>query len=117
MISKDELIEHVDDLATIVERQIGVIGEIVAERNRQIEKEGWSHDHDDKNHIDGALARLACMYANPIEGMVYQEMVLGWEDVANLVKRKDPRRNLVIAGALIVAEIERMDRAKKAEAA
>lgn len=87
-----------------------VIDEIAAERQRQIAKEGWTPEHDD-GHSSGDLARLAMMYASPNEGKVYEEMIGGYGDVCDWVKRKDVRRNLIIAGALIVAEIERLDRA------
>lgn len=87
-----------------------VIEEIAAERKRQIDKEGWTIAHDD-GHSNGDLARLAAMYAVHNEGKVYEEMVLGWGDVSDWVKLKGRRRDLIRAGALIVAEIERLDRA------
>lgn len=57
--------------------------DVVSERRRQIYEEGWSPEHDDE-HTDGSLADAAA-----------------W----------DRRRDLVRAAALIVAEIERLDRA------
>jgi hypothetical protein len=79
--------------------------EVVAERRRQVEAEGWALEHDDK-HTDGALAKAATCYASvyPL-GACYWPWDLKWW------KPKDRRRNLVKAGALILAEIERIDRA------
>ena len=90
---------------------MSVIDEIAAERKRQVEKEGWSLEHDD-HHSTGDLARLATMYAIPgPHGRIYEEMVLAWGEVPDWVKHKDRRSDLIRAAALIVAEIERLDRA------
>lgn len=100
---------------------MSVIDEIAAERRRQVEQEGWSSDHDDQ-HSRGELALAASCYAASCAD--WQE---GFEpDVAapeawpwhrSWWKPKDPRRDLIRAAALIVAEIERLDRAEKREAA
>lgn len=37
---------------------MSVIDEIAAERQRQVEVEGWTAEHDDK-HADGSLAQAA----------------------------------------------------------
>jgi len=79
-----------------------VIHEIAAERKRQIEGEGWTPGHD-AEHIDGELARAAACYALGIK-------LAQWPWDAGWWKPKGRRRNLVRAGALIVAEIERIDR-------
>jgi hypothetical protein len=80
-----------------------VIDEIAAERHRQIEDEGWTPDHDD-GHDRGELAMAAACYCVP----EIQEAMWPWE--FKWWKRKDYRRNLIRAAALIVAEIERLDR-------
>ena len=111
--------------------------DVLAERRRQISEEGWTPEHDDE-HADGSLARAAACYASP-DDMSYtdnfgreldrerrprplsqREQLLSWSYVRALRwpwvwewwKRKDQRRDLVRAGALIIAEIERLDRAK-----
>lgn len=107
------------------------INDIVAERQRQISKEGWTPEHDDR-HSDGSLAMAAALYAAPTE--LYQVFAspsgVQWRDpwpwkrdanhgryegiveVNDGDKRQvhDRRRRLVIAAALTVAEIERLDR-------
>lgn len=94
------------------------IDDIAAERKRQIETEGWNAKHDDREHGHGDLAIAAACYAAPSAViMQYPDRVLA-DDARRLVwpwerqwwKPKDERRNLVRAGALIVAEIERLDR-------
>jgi len=86
--------------------------DVLAERMRQVEREGWNHEHDDL-HRDGGLAQAAACYAAHAGGMPqsgYGSMPYWpWDD--DWWKPKDPRRDLVRAGALILAEIERIDRA------
>lgn len=92
--------------------------DVLAERHRQIEAEGWTPEHDDE-HEDETIAAMACFYAMPPGarewcaestgyGATLGEAILpeGWE-----AKTGDRRRDLVKAGALILAEIERLDRA------
>lgn len=91
--------------------------EIAAERRRQIEAEGWTPDHDDA-HGDGALAAAAACYAIKAS-LPVNDLRFGpaspppyWPGWANRWwKPKDRRADLIRAGALIVAEIERLDRA------
>jgi hypothetical protein len=87
------------------ERTYAALGEIADERERQKAVEGWAEAHDDE-HTDQSLARAAACYANPriAPDMWPASWHLAWW------KPKDHRRNLVRAGALIVAEIERLDR-------
>lgn len=99
---------------------MSVIDEIAAERRRQIEAEGWTPEHDDEHDRDHALPRAAACYA--IAGTAagngpfwithlqvpQQVWPYRWE-----WKPYDRRRNLVRAAALIVAEIERLDRASR----
>lgn len=114
-----------------------VIDEIAAERRRQIEVEGWTPEHDDE-HTAEQLARAAACYARPddiswsdnfgraldsdgnVRPMSLAETSRKWSYVLALRwpwarawwKPKDRRRNLIKAAALIVAEIERLERAK-----
>lgn len=87
---------------------VGVIAEIHAERRRQIEREGWSARHDDRHHGCGELAGAAACYAVP----ELKDHLWPWQD--NDWKPKERRRDLIRAAALIVAEIERLDRATTA---
>lgn len=85
---------------------------IKAERRRQIDVEGWAPEHDDA-HCGGSLAAAAGCYAlfsdaYPNEGQPPKD----WPWEPRWWKPSDCRRDLVKAGALIVAEIERLDRAQ-----
>jgi len=102
---------------------MSAIKEIEAERRRQIEVEGWSVEHDDKYRHD-ELATAAACYAAPEAvywGPALSRATLEWPWVAQWWKPSDGkrgrpldrRRDLVKAGALILAEIERLDRAAK----
>jgi hypothetical protein len=77
--------------------------DVNAERRRQTEVEGYTPEHDDTEHANGDLANAASAWAHT------QQIVMAWGSA--LDKRSKPRRRqLVIAGALILAEIERLDR-------
>ena len=84
---------------------------IQAERQRQIDTEGWTAAHDD-GHRYGALAiQAAALAVNHTDARV---TVDGEEsDPWSLLckaKNKGTVRNLTIAGALIAAEIDRLQR-------
>lgn len=98
---------------------------IAEERKRQIEVEGWTADHDE-NHDAGQLAAAAVCYASEAayqegEGMfgvreVGPDIPELWPwDVEWWKPSKDSVRNLVKAGALIAAEIDRIQRYKDIE--
>jgi len=95
--------------------------DMLAERQRQISVEGWDDTHDDCND-KSELAQAAACYA--LSGTPADEAVFihgRWEDPRDLFwpwtwdrswwKPTNRRRDLVKAGALILAEIERLDRA------
>lgn len=84
--------------------------DVVAERQRQKTIEGWTPEHDDE-HCNGELAMAAVCYINET-GTVNRNggKPWGWPWDASWWKPKTRRRNLVKAGALFLAEIERLDR-------
>ncbi len=108
---------------------------IAKERIRQQENEGWTAEHDEQ-HDNGALAMAACCYAAP-ERLYEREQTNSmfmfrdpWPFGSNWDKRRDkdwqkpipePRKMsrkkrvdlLVKAGALIAAEIDRLQRMTK----
>lgn len=96
----------------------GAAADVVAERRRQIEAEGWTAGHDDE-HNGGQMACAAACYAInsavPLVGTVATARYWPWD--MDWWKPSTPRRDLVKAAALIVAEIERIDRAMLAAAA
>ncbi len=85
---------------------------IASERTRQIEVEGWSPEHDDE-HADCQMAGAAACYAmSAIPHWAKHEAIrLLWPWSKDWWKPRSHRENLVRAGALIVAEIDRIDRA------
>lgn len=115
-----------EEAATAVYRlDTGVISDIAAERRRQIEAEGWTPKHDDQ-HSKGDLAVAAACYAlhgvsfdhrsHPIRDIIGMALKYIWPWMIEWWKPKDRRRDLIRAAALIVAEIERLDRAANASA-
>lgn len=108
------------------------IHDVVTERRRQVAEEGWLPEHDDA-HSGGELALAGGWYAfnSVYRGPDCIGNVADGDCEANSLFRarrghgayqwpwgmswwkpsEDPRRDLVKAGALILAEIERLDRA------
>ena len=102
----------------IVGDGFAVVGEIAAERERQTSAEGWTTAHDD-GHAGGDLAAAAACYALSGAGLTVTgrgATPVAWPWDRSWWKPKDPRRDLIRAAALIVAEIERLDRAMIAAA-
>jgi len=110
---------------------------IAEERNRQVEKEGWSLDHD-ALHDNQELAWAAVCYAAPYPVIASQMIKKGkwgcncrgivdcscasynkhfknvedpwpWSSKWDKREKHDRKRKLIIAGALIAAEIDRIN--------
>lgn len=104
---------------------MSAIEDIAAERQRQISAEGWTPEHDD-SHEGGQLARAAACYAigdthasrgwgdEWHSGGSSSARIKLWPWDREWWKPSSRRRDLVKAAALIVAEIDRLDRAKAA---
>lgn len=89
---------------------------VLAERARQIAAEGYTPEQDD-GYNPGVLALHGGLYAcHAYDNLTKKRAPEGWQWDAKWWKSKDPRSNLVKAGALILAEIERMDRSFAAQA-
>ena len=82
--------------------QSGAAYDVLAERRRQIEKEGFVPADDDA-YVFGELRSAALCY---ISG----DTKSGWPWDKEWWKPTDDRHDLIKAGALIIAEIERLDR-------
>ena len=88
---------------------------IKAERQRQLDVEGWTPEHDDR-HDDGSLLRAAVFYfqhgARKDFPLHYEKdgAPTGWPWDAKWWKPKTPRRDLERAGALAMAERDRLRR-------
>ncbi len=93
----------------------------LGERRRQIESEGWSAQHDD-HHADGSLLQAAMQYYRHALGLpmptrrrvftltrqVLIPLQWPWDD--RWWKPKTAHRDLERAGALCLAEIDRLRR-------
>lgn len=97
---------------------MNVVRDVLAERERQKSVEGWTVEHDDR-HILGEMGNAAAAYAmtqrqrdrNRADNRVSSAPACwpwspGWWKPVPTNRRRD----LVKAGALILAEIERLDR-------
>jgi hypothetical protein len=94
-----------------------VIREIADERQRQIESEGWTLAHDD-GHVLSDLAQAAAAYAQHAgcQRIAHDRCAPEcWPWDYEWWRPKGDRRDLMRAAALIVAEIERLDRAAEKE--
>ena len=86
---------------------------IAEERQRQIDAEGYSAEHDD-DHADFSLSRAGACYALAADTATpYPYRFWPWEAEAWKPSLEDPIRDLVKAGALIAAEIDRLQRAER----
>lgn len=83
--------------------------DVLAERLRQMSAEGWTPERDDTYH-DSELADAAACYALHAHNQGFPTPA-HWPWDRAWWKQTNPRRDLVKAGALILAEIERIDRA------
>lgn len=99
-----------------------VIKDVINERQRQINQEFYSTENDDE-YKQNELLRAAVCYAENVVRRgwvfdsnfgpdVYQEEEVPdlWPWDIDFWKPKNPRRDLVRAAALLIAEIERIDR-------
>jgi len=85
---------------------------IAAERLRQIEVEGWTSEHDDE-HAFGEMQHAALAYLLSAERRPYSSLYTQptiWPWAAQWWKPKGPGRDLVRAGALCMAESDRLIR-------
>jgi len=99
------------------EPDIAAWRDVVAERRRQVESKGFDAGHDDMA-TQGQIARAASCYALHASGIgtdwpdgIRNGSALFWPWDREWWKPKSARENLVRAAALILAEIERLDRA------
>lgn len=86
--------------------------EVLAERLRQVEVERWTPEHDDE-HENGELAKAAACYALQSalpgnEGDYLRFWPSEWDP--SWWRPKDRRNDLKRAAAMLIAEIERIDR-------
>jgi hypothetical protein len=82
----------------------------LAERLRQISEEGF-HPLDDDEMGEGELARAACAYIRCSSAPAEAADLWPWP--AQQLKPKSRRRNLIVAAALLLAELERLERSRE----
>jgi hypothetical protein len=85
--------------------------DVLAERQRQINIEAWTPAHDDL-YCAAELPRAAAAY---ILNGANDDAPYIWPFAAKWWKPRDARANYVRAAALILAEIERLDRVEQAK--
>jgi hypothetical protein len=92
--------------------------DVLAERRRQVDAEGYEPEHDD-DHVLGEIGAYAAYYAMPPGVREWPATETGYADTFGEAivpdgwtptPPGDRRRELVKAGALVLAEIERLDR-------
>ncbi|EOI3343515.1 TPA: hypothetical protein ACSRG1_004877 [Klebsiella pneumoniae] len=83
--------------------------DVLAERQRQVTAEGWTAERDD-GYQNSELADAAACYEIHAHNQGFSTPA-HWPWSQDWWKQTSPRRDLVKAGALILAEIERLDRA------
>ncbi|AFM76129.1 hypothetical protein F859_gp33 [Enterobacteria phage mEp390] len=86
---------------------------VISERQRQQSVEGWTPEHDDQYGESQLLWASSCYVLNTIHS--FNRIPLDWPWAPEWWKPTNPRRDLVKAGALILAEIERIDRQEAAQ--
>jgi len=114
--------------APVESAQVKAWTDVLAERRRQVEAEGWTPEHDEENS-GGEMAKAAAVYAlcsaEPGPSRAVMDEFKAYNSVPFKIRNRWPwsedwlkptsrRRDLVKAGALILAEIERLDRASLA---
>lgn len=90
---------------SVLQSLTNALRDVIAERQRQISVKGWTPEHDD-TYIGCELAAAAISYIEPVEAENYWPA--DWHD--DSFRPSDYRRNLVKATALLLAELERLDR-------
>jgi hypothetical protein len=88
--------------------------DVLCERRRQVQELGWTHRRDDSYKRNELSAAAACFTVYAVDRECVPAMLNWlWPWAKKWRKPRNRRKALVKAGALILAEIERLDRAKK----
>lgn len=123
---------HIEDLQALTEQEYAEhkastgsgAAMIAAERTRQIESEGWTPEHDD-SHVRNELGDAARCYITSAEAAQYDKNCVAFDGGYRVLEgvpgnwpwesdwwkpTDDPVKDLVKAGALVAAEIDRLKR-------
>ncbi len=78
---------------------------IAIERDEQIKKHGFTKQHDADTHDNGNIVdAVKCI----LENKSAKDFPLGWENFAGKITKKKYKEKLIIAGALLAAEVDRL---------
>lgn len=110
-------VEQLIQLRSLMQGGIGIIAQ---ERQRHFDVEGWTPEHDDE-HDNGELAQAGACYAWPPMRPIFVKQAWPWRHdewkpelfsvgAGENEKREARIRVLAKAGALIAAEIDRLQR-------
>lgn len=111
-IARGYVLERVFEALGWRQRISPFMAAVIAERQRQQDVEGWSHEHDDE-HTQGAMARAGATYAQWAGSGRWGGPPGSWPWQSDWWKPVGFRRDLVKGCALIVAEGEKFDRSRK----
>lgn len=92
-----------------------VLQEIFDKRERQITYHGWTPEHDDQHDSFEMAEAAACYARTPRDRQNDEEFTnypVCWPWDAKWWRPEDNRENLMKAISLLVAEVERLDRAE-----
>lgn len=119
----ESILQAIEDLKQLAGSRTltAATADVLAERKRQVSVEGWTPSHDD-SHKNNEMAFAAACYAFHAAAASWDLEDCGteydshpapksWPWEPEWWKPKSARADLVRAGALILAEIERIDRA------
>ncbi|ENU0860544.1 ead/Ea22-like family protein [Citrobacter amalonaticus] len=104
-----ELLHAQKRIKELEAQQTPAANDVLAERRRQINVEGWTPEHDDKYQHSEMLWASCCYVLNTIQK--YNRVPFDWPWRDEWWKPTEKRRDLVKAAALLLADIERLDRA------
>lgn len=118
LIHLDEALAYLNGAENPINKSTAAITDVLDERERQFIDKGFNFAHDDQ-HDHQELARAAISYALhyvyrcgiPESSFMKDQPHLLWPWAEKWWKPKTPRHDLVRAAALLLAEIERIDRA------
>lgn len=89
------------------------IGRIAQERWEQVHKHGWTTQHDSTEHPEGGLLMFALYVLTGSQE--YLPATISLSDVSK-VREKDLEARIAISGALLAAELDRLDEKNRFEA-
>ena len=111
LVSEVEAVEVQPPIWSFYAQRCEAAVDVLKERVRQVEEEGFGVEGDD-GFTDYQLPRAAICYAIKAAGLPSHRATLYWPFPAPAFKPTERRANLVKAAALLLAEIERLDRAE-----